>query len=163
MSIDEHPHGMRCLRRHAMHLESAKEADDRVGNPLARVGQRAQLGHRGLREPVEATIHLFEYAAVPKPLQVSAWDPGVVHVTRAHRPLAGKAKQYLGLGGSLRGHGSICLPMTITTDVLYRVAKSHSRPFRRLRSSINTWGVRAQFPHTPGQVAKTLGLRSRTS
>jgi hypothetical protein len=63
-----------------------------VGNALAHIGQRPELGHRGVREPVEATIHLFEHAAVTKPLEVSAWDPGVVHVPRAHRPFSGKAK-----------------------------------------------------------------------
>jgi hypothetical protein len=82
-----------------MHLERAEKADDRVRNTLAHVGQRPQLGHRGICEPVEATIHLFEHAAVTKPLEVSPRNPLVVHVPRAHRPLSGKPKKHSGLGG----------------------------------------------------------------
>jgi hypothetical protein len=66
-----------------MHLERAEKADDRVRNALAHIGQRPQLGYRGICEPV-ATIHLFEHAAVTQPLEISSGDPRVVHVPRTH-------------------------------------------------------------------------------
>jgi hypothetical protein len=69
VSINERPHGMRCLCRHAMRLERAEKADDGVGNALAHIGQSPQLGNRGICAPVEATIRSRK-----EPLRRDAWQ-----------------------------------------------------------------------------------------
>jgi hypothetical protein len=95
---------VRGLARHAVDLERAEQADDRVRDALAHLGERAQLGHGRVGEPVQAAVHLLEQAAIAEPLEVGPRDAGVIEVASAHRPLPGEPEERGGLGRGGSGH-----------------------------------------------------------
>jgi hypothetical protein len=64
----------------------------------ARSALRRQTTACGVRESVEAAVHLLEHSAVTKPLEVRPRNPSVVQVPRAHRALSGEAKKRSGSG-----------------------------------------------------------------
>jgi hypothetical protein len=102
--VDEHPHRVRRLARHAVDLERTEQADDRVRDALAHLGERAQLGHVRVGEPVQAAVHLLEQAAIAEPLEVGPRDARVIEVASAHRPLPGEPEERGGLGRGGRRH-----------------------------------------------------------
>jgi hypothetical protein len=126
--VDEHPDSVWDLRRHAVGLQRAEQADDRVRDALAHLGKRAQLGHPCVGETVEAAVHLLEQAAVAEPLEVGPGDPGLVEVASAHRPVPGEAEER---GGIVRGggrHDTKRRLLVVETDDTYHVVPPPSSP-----------------------------------
>ena len=92
----------------AVHLEGTEQADDGMGNSLAHLGKRAELGHGCVRNPVKTTSDLLEHAAVAQALEVRSRDAHGVEITRADWSFSSQSEQCVGLGWCDAWHDTKC-------------------------------------------------------
>jgi hypothetical protein len=70
-----------------------------MGDTLAYLGQRVELGDRGVREPIEPAAHMLEAVPLRQTLEIRARDAGGVQVAGAHGTASSKAQELGCLGG----------------------------------------------------------------